>query len=266
VPFAVHFIWLDKMRLGTAIAAMLGAGLRLPAGPPSGRCPPLRACQPSLPADADSCSLDERCIFFVTGNAKKELEVNTILKAENLSPFRVSHIDLDLPEYQGDPLYIARHKCIEASKRVGSSVLVEDTSLCFSALNGLPGPYIKWFVDRLGNDGLYSLLHGHEDKTAYCQCVLAFSPGPGAEPVLFVGKTHGRIVEPTGSARGGFGWDAIFIPDGMSEPFGAMGLDEKNRISHRARALSQFVQHCKANQVELVGQISMTSSSADVAP
>ena len=109
--------------------------------------------------------VDEFCIFFVTGNAKKELEVNTILGPDAIGKFRVSHVDLDLPEYQGDPLYIAHHKCLEASKQVGGAVLVEDTSLCFNALNGLPGPYIKWFWDSIGNDGLYSMLDGYEDKS-----------------------------------------------------------------------------------------------------
>jgi len=132
-------------------------------------------------------------------------------------------------------------------------VLTEDTSLCFNALNGLPGPYIRWFVEQLGNDGLYKLLAGHTDHSAYCQCVLAFSAGPGCEPLLFTGRTPGTIVEPQGS--GGFGWDAIFVPDGSSMPFGAMDLDAKNQISHRARALAQFVAHCKANQAEMVEAI-----------
>ena len=83
--------------------------------------------------------------------------------------------------------------------------------------------------------------------------VLAFSAGPGCEPLLFTGRTPGTIVEPQGS--GGFGWDAIFVPDGSSMPFGAMDLDAKNQISHRARAFAQFVAHCKANQAEMVEAI-----------
>lgn len=65
--------------------------------------------------------------------------MNSILKAIDLRPFRVSHVDLDLPELQGSPTYIARHKCMRAAERVGASVIVEDTSLCFNALNGMPG-------------------------------------------------------------------------------------------------------------------------------
>lgn len=141
--------------------------------------------------EAGPCRIDEGCIYFVTGNSMKEREVNSILSDVDI-PFRVSHVDIDLPELQGDVLQIARQKCIEAAEQVGSAVLVEDTSLCYTALGGMPGPYIKWFVDTIGNDGLYSLLAGHKDHSAYCQCILGFSTGPGAEPLLFVGRTAGE--------------------------------------------------------------------------
>lgn len=59
--------------------------------------------------------------------------------------------------------------------------MVEDTCLCFNALDGLPGPYIKWFLEGLGHEGLNKMLSGFEDKTAYAQCVFAFSAGPGKD-------------------------------------------------------------------------------------
>jgi len=193
----------------------------------------------------DSCSVDQHCIYFVTGNQRKEQEVNAILAAEQFFPFRVQHIDIDLPEMQGDPLEIARAKVAVAAERVGCSVIVEDTSLCMSALNGMPGPYIKWFVESIGNDGLYRMLDGYEDKSAYCQCVVGFCPGPGAEPHLFVGRTSGKMREPQGA--GGFGWDAVFVPEGFETPFSEMPMEKKNLLSHRAKALQQFVSYCKAN-------------------
>jgi hypothetical protein len=55
--------------------------------------------------------------------------------------------------------------------------MVEDTSLCFNAMGGLPGPYIKWFLKKLGHDGLNRMLAGFEDKTAYAQCIFAYSAG-----------------------------------------------------------------------------------------
>jgi inosine/xanthosine triphosphate pyrophosphatase family protein len=61
----------------------------------------------------------------------------------------------------------------------------------------------KWFYSALGNDGLCRLLASYEDKSASSVCTYAFSPGPGAEPVLFQGRIEGRIVTPRGT--NGFG-------------------------------------------------------------
>merc|ERR1711879_467124 len=74
----------------------------------------------------------------------------------------------------------------------------EDTCLCYNALEGLPGPYIKWFLDKLGHDGLNKMLAGYEDKTAYAQCLFALSAGPGCEVRVFDGRTEGKIVPARG--------------------------------------------------------------------
>lgn len=68
-----------------------------------------------------------------------------------------------------------------------------------------------------------------------------------------MGRTDGTIVEPQGT--GGFGWDAIFIPNGQECPFADMSQDGKNAISHRARALALFVAHCKAHEDEMTKSI-----------
>ena len=227
-----------------------GAALR-----PHSRAPPRRraAAAPRLSLadlgdleDGGACAIDERCIYFVTGNAMKRREVDTILSDAGLPALglRVQHIKIDLPELQGSSEMICREKCAEAAERVGGAVLVEDTSLCFNALGGMPGPYIKFFMKACGNEGLHRMLAGFEDRSAYCQCVLGFSPGPGAEPRLWVGRTDGRIEPPSG--EGGFGWDASFVPDESSgSSYAELSLDEKNRISHRAAALAQFVAYCR---------------------
>ena len=177
-------------------------------------------------------------IAFVTGNAKKLEEVVRILDAGPDAPFLLTNESVDLPELQGEAVAIAREKCLAAAKAVGGGVIIEDTSLCFNALNGLPGPYIKWFLDKCGHDGLNNMLVAYDDKSAYAQTVVAFCKGPGHEPVVFDGRTSGTIVPPRGPLE--FGWDPVFEPEGTGKTYAEMSKNEKDAISHRGRAFSQL--------------------------
>jgi len=180
-------------------------------------------------------------IVFVTGNQKKLLEVTQILQQGGTATsdkFTLTSRSIDLPELQGEPQDIAKEKCRLAALQVQGPVMVEDTSLCFNALEGLPGPYIKWFLDKLGHDGLNKMLHGFEDKSAYAQCIFAYCTGPGTQVEVFIGQTHGKIVPARGENK--FGWDPIFEPDGFGQTYAEMDKDLKNTISHRYRALDKL--------------------------
>ncbi|KAA8548479.1 hypothetical protein F0562_000254 [Nyssa sinensis] len=125
--------------------------------------------------------------------------------------------------------------------KVNGPVLVEDTCLCFNALKGLPGPYIKWFLQKIGHGGLNNLLLAYEDKSAYALCVFSLALGPNAEPITFIGKTLGKIVPPRGPND--FGWDPIFQPDGYDQTYAEMPKEEKNKISHRSKSLALVKSH-----------------------
>ncbi|XP_069793844.1 inosine triphosphate pyrophosphatase isoform X3 [Narcine bancroftii] len=125
---------------------------------------------------------------------------------------------------------------------VQGPVIVEDTCLCFNALGGLPGPYIKWFLSKLHPEGLYKLLAGFEDKSAYALCTFAYSTGNPEDPVkLFRGKTLGKIVAPRGPRD--FGWDPCFQPDNFDQTYAEMPKPVKNSISHRYKALSELADY-----------------------
>ncbi|KAG8234630.1 hypothetical protein J437_LFUL014206 [Ladona fulva] len=181
------------------------------------------------------CSM-QRQIVFVTGNAKKLEEVRSILG----DSFRHKLVNkkVDLPEYQGEIEDICTKKCQYAARMVGGPVIVEDTSLCFNAMKGLPGPYIKWFLDKLGPEGLYKMLTAWEDKSAEAVCMFAYCPSAEPEVHLFQGVVKGSIVFPRG--RRDFGWDPCFQPDGYEQTFGEMPLENKHAISHRGRALEKL--------------------------
>ena len=201
--------------------------------------------------EEDANNKDSRkAITFVTGNKNKLMEVQRLIASSSSSssiPFDITNHKLDLPELQGTPEEIARVKCQTAAKELQTAVLTEDTCLCFRALNDLPGPYIKWFLDSLGHEGLNKLLEGFDDTRAYAQTIIAFSPGPDSDVVLFQGETEGRIVHSRGPKD--FGWDAIFEPTDEEQgntseedrkTYAEMTKDEKNAISHRGRAFEKF--------------------------
>jgi inosine triphosphate pyrophosphatase len=92
-----------------------------------------------------------RVVYFITGNKNKLNEVRQIIG--DISPYELESMNVDLPEYQGYQDDIAIAKCKAALELVKKPVLVEDTSLCFNALGGLPGAYIKWFLEKLKPEG-----------------------------------------------------------------------------------------------------------------
>ncbi|QKX60814.1 uncharacterized protein TRUGW13939_07960 [Talaromyces rugulosus] len=170
-----------------------------------------------------------QAINFITGNENKLIEVRAILG----DTVTVNSKAVDVPEIQGTSEEIAIEKCRRAADEVGGPVLTEDTALEFHALKGLPGPYIKWFLESLGLDGLNKMLDPYEDRSAEAVCTFAFSHGPGEEPILFQGRTLGKIVAARGPTK--FGWDPIFEYEGQT--YAEMDKAEKNKISHRFKAL-----------------------------
>lgn len=188
-----------------------------------------------------------RQLSFVTGNLKKLEEVKAILGPK--FPYEIINRNIDLPEYQGEPPDICRAKCKAAAGIVQGPVLVEDTALCFNALGGMPGPYIKWFLEKLNPEGLHRLLHGFEDKSAYALCTFALYEGQSSNSsspedaaiLTFSGKTDGEIVSPRGPRD--FGWDPCFQPVGCDQTYAEMPKQQKNSISHRYKALNALKQH-----------------------
>lgn len=188
----------------------------------------------------------KKTITFVTGNVKKLEEVVAILG--NQFPHDVVNKKIDLAEFQGSPQDVCKEKAREAFRKVQGPVLVEDTCLCFNAHGGLPGPYIKWYLDKLGVDGLPRLLADFDDKSGYALCTFGYCDSDDGEVLIFEGKTHGTIVSPKGSRD--FGWDPVFQPDDYDQTYAEMPKAEKNKISHRGRALDEVKKHFVVDESE----------------
>jgi len=170
--------------------------------------------------------------FFATKNINKLREVNEILGHS------LKQIVVELYEPQGlDVAEIIHEKAEDAFRKTGKFVLVEDTSLEFSAWNGLPGALIKWFLETVGNEGLLKMFAGVENRRAVAKTAVGFFDGSKAH--VFVGKIEGTISK-TIRGSSGFGWDPIFIPDGFDKSFAEMTSEEKNVVSMRRHALENM--------------------------
>ena len=144
-------------------------------------------------------------IIFITGNQSKADYLAKYLG------FPVKHQKLDLDEIQSLNLKkIVEHKVRQAYQTIQNPVIVEDVSLEFAALGGLPGPFIKFFTDEVPFETICSMVNGKTRK-ATARCVFGYYDGKDLK--LFESKLDGEIAEAP-SGENGFGWDKIFIPDG----------------------------------------------------
>lgn len=173
-------------------------------------------------------------IILVTGNAHKLKEWQAIMPADITLESR----DLDLPEIQSiDPLEIVADKARRAYEAIGQPVVVEDVSAELVKLNGLPGPFVKFFNKALGGDALYQLAGRRDGEKAIVSCSIAYYDG---EKLLTVrGDVPGSVVAPRGESD--FGFDIVFVPEGETQTYAEMPEDKKNALSHRRRAIELFL-------------------------
>ena len=184
-------------------------------------------------------------IVFVTGNAGKFAEIREILESVGIEAIQDKG---DYPEIQADDLEpIAAASAKAAADDLGVPVLVDDSGIFIKALNGFPGPYSRFVEDHLGNPRILKLMENEMNRDAYFKTVIAFCE-PRNEPITFSGIVEGKIAfEERGN--GGFGFDPIFDYNGKT--FGELGIEFKNTISHRRRALDKFLEWIRLQSDEV---------------
>ncbi len=182
-------------------------------------------------------------IIFATNNENKTREIRNILgtsfKLLSLNDLNIiEEIPEDEPTLEGNALHKARY----IFKKFNRSVFADDTGLEIDILNGLPGVKSARFAGENKSsdaniDKVLLLMGKSENRDARFRTVIALII-EGKE-YIFEGIVEGRIIS---GRRGtdGFGYDPVFIPEGGSRTFAEMTLDEKNKISHRARAFEKL--------------------------
>jgi inosine triphosphate pyrophosphatase len=179
-------------------------------------------------------------LTLITGNKGKLSEWQRLLPPE----FVIESLDIDLDEIQSlDAREILTDKVKRAYQAARKPVVVEDVSAGLDKLGGLPGPFIKFFLKKMGSNALYKLAGG-EGERAVVVCTIAYYDGQ--EILIAEGKTEGTIV----SARGddGFGFDQTFMPHGDTKTYAEMTAQEKDTVSHRSKAIKMLVEELKNHE------------------
>jgi XTP/dITP diphosphohydrolase len=179
----------------------------------------------------------DRQIRFTTGNPFKIEEAKAILRAAGVTVIPLEH---KIEELQTeDPLRLVRDKALKAFNIVRAPVFVEHTGLELNHLNGFPGGLTQIFWDTLEADRFAELFGTTADPSVLARTTIGYVDGRRFRS--FQGECSGVIVAPPRGDRG-FQWDCVFRPEGYSETFAEMGMDTKNEISMRRRALDQFAE------------------------
>ena len=180
-----------------------------------------------------------KAVYFVSSNVNKFYEVREVLNEFGLSTVLLR---LRKVEVQSDSIEeVARRSAELTAKELGLNVVTEDAGLFIKALNGFPGPYSSYVYRTLGNQGILKLMEGVDERDAEFRSAVAFAE-PEGEVKVFVGVVKGEIAREIASGRK-FGFDPIFIPyEGDGRTFGELEVEEKNALSHRARALRKLAE------------------------
>lgn len=170
---------------------------------------------------------------LVTGNRGKIAEARLALGIE------IEAVEVDLPEIQDlDLLEILQQKAAVAWELVQQPLVVEEAGLSLTALNGFPGPLVKWMLEAMGAEGIARTAHALGDPRAIARCALLYRDAE--RTVVAEGNTPGTLVLP-GRGGHGFGWDPVFLPDGETRTFAELQGREKDAVSHRGKAWRELM-------------------------
>lgn len=183
-------------------------------------------------------------IVAATGNLHKLSEYREMLADQKVEIASLR----DYPDFRPSPedgktfKENAEKKALEACIYTDLPAFADDSGLEIAALDGAPGIYSSRYgkddADRIGR--VLRELEGKSDRSARFVCVIAIAVN-GEVIETFEGEMRGTILDAPRGANG-FGYDPIFVPEGETRTFAEMSKEEKNRISHRAKALAKALE------------------------
>ena len=189
-------------------------------------------------------------IIFASNNQNKVAEIRKVLEGLfEVVSLKEGGIDVDIPEPFDTLEANASTKSATIYKLTGSNCFSEDTGLFVDALNGEPGvKSARYAGEPSSNEAniqkLLTKLNAAKNRKAHFTTVVSLILN--GKEYQFEGICEGVIL---GKKRGdqGFGYDAIFLPDGATKSFGQMTMEEKNLFSHRKKAMSKLIDFLSGN-------------------
>lgn len=191
-------------------------------------------------------SIDSEIICFVTGNQHKYNEIYALFEKAEIS-YHLEQKDLPMIEIQAERLKdVAVFKLQSIKENLTSSYFIEDAGFFVDVpLNGFPGIYSKYVLQTIGNEGILRLIDDFDATKAHFETVIALYHKPKDKILIFEGKVQG-CVSAVKRGEHGFGFDPIFISNEIPyKTFAELTTDEKNQISHRAKAWTQLLKYLK---------------------
>lgn len=183
-------------------------------------------------------------LLFATGNKDKLKEVKEMLSNDSIKmPIDIGISNFDVVE-DGNTLEENSYKKASALYQLtGRAVFADDTGLFVKALDNRPGVHSHRYASANATyednrKKLLDELSNKDDRSAYFETVISYINLKG-EVFRFIGRLDGYISE-IEKGSGEFGYDKIFIPENSQKSLAEMTIEEKNQISHRARAMAKF--------------------------
>ncbi len=193
-------------------------------------------------------NMNQKIIYFVTGNIHKYNEISTLFKKEQLNYF-LEYRNIKTIEVQAKTLKeVALYKLESIEGELNGSYFVEDAGFFVDVpLDGFPGVYSSYVMKTIGNKGILKLIDNFENSQAHFKSIIALYFEPLDKKLIFEGIVYGKVSN-TVRGLGGFGFDPIFLPNKIPDKtFAELSVEEKNEISHRGQAWSKFIKYLKEN-------------------
>ena len=193
-------------------------------------------------------------ILVATNNAHKLKEIRQILSPHHITVYGMKDLNIDIGEViENGGTYFANAliKAEALQKVTKMPILADDTGLEILSMNNEPGLYTARYATQLGGHqeafkDIFKRIKGKDRSAAFICSIVVLNVED--KPLRFEARIPGHIASEITEGEG-FGYDPIFICDELNKTYAEMGQEEKNRVSHRGKALKKFLTYLTINNL-----------------